>query len=117
MEYKNWIQSASRNCFKRFLLLFLFVLVPLGSNQAQEEDPLTPSDHPQNLYFSKGLVQDVKLTKAPRNAKPMGSYQGHLDLKWDADQKVMRVYPRNEGDGTLNIIDPATNKVIYSFAF
>lgn len=113
--------SLKRGLLKRgligFALPFALLFVPANLFAQDEEDPTEARTEADNLPLSVGIFQDITLPDVPADAVPGGTYKGTLELKWDPEGRVLRINPKREGNGTLIIQDPRTNKVLRKYVF
>jgi pilus assembly protein CpaC len=98
------------------LILTLFSFFAVAQ---EDEEPRSPGGKHEIKYLSLsvGIFQDLSLPLAPNEPTPSGTFRGYLDVKWDPEGKVLRIYPKREGNGTLIIQEPKSAKILYEFRF
>lgn len=116
--------------FKKNIFLFLsatsvFVCVNLAVNLAVSlAVNLTwvnltwakKTNHPiKYISLSVGVYKDIDVLKASKKLSTGGTYKGLLKLQYNSKRKLLRLYPKKTGIGTLFVKNPVSGDVIYEF--
>jgi pilus assembly protein CpaC len=97
--------------FKEFKLLGLLTLAivlyfPFNDTFAQKT---------KNISLSVGVFFDQPVPELPDNFEPTGTYKSLVELQYNDQSKMLRIKPKKEGFGTLQLQNKSTGQVIYSF--
>jgi pilus assembly protein CpaC len=104
-------RHGKRQTFCLWALVALLVLPGFGlvpEAQAKKRKP-------QFLSLSVGVYRDIKIPLAPKKFSTGGKHKKLVKLQYNPNAKVLRIYPKKVGIGTLFIQDPVTGTVIYEF--
>lgn len=92
-----------------FLFLISIILLPNLSLAAKKKHPI------KYLSLSVGVYRDVFIPKANKAFSKGGTYRRLLNLQYNSKRKLLRLYPKKTGIGTLFVKSPRSGDVIYEF--
>lgn len=92
-----------------FLFLISIVLLPSLSFAAKKKHSI------KYLSLSVGVYRDIFIPKATKTFAKGGTYRRLLNLQYNSQRKLLRIYPKKVGSGTLFVKNSNTGDVIYEF--
>lgn len=92
---------------KHFLFILFGFIVSASSSWAADKQV-------DYLTLSVGVYQFVNVPDAPADITVDGTFRKFTKVEFDANEKVLRFYPKTVGVGTLNVIDK-NGKVLYEY--
>ncbi|MBE8221284.1 MAG: type II and III secretion system protein [Bdellovibrionales bacterium] len=92
-----------------FLFLLSIILLPNLNLAAKDKHPI------KYLSLSVGVYRDVPVPKSGKTFSKGGTYRSLLSLQYNPKRKLLRLYPKKTGVGTLFVKNPKTGDVIYEF--
>lgn len=97
--------------YKKYCLLFLIYIsfVPNFILAAKKKHPV------KYISLSVGVYRDISIPKATKTFTRGGTYRNLLSLQYNSRRKLLRLYPKNTGIGTLFVKNPGSGDVIYEF--
>lgn len=97
--------------YKKYCLLFLISIsfAPNFILAAKKKHPI------KYISLSVGVYRDIPIPKALKTLSRGGTYKKLLNLQYNPTRKLLRLYPKNVGIGTLFVKNPNTGDVIYEF--
>lgn len=97
--------------YKKNIFLFL-IPVLFASNlslAAKKKHPI------KYISLSVGVYRDISIPKVAKTFSKGGTYKNLLKLQYNSKRKLLRLYPKNTGTGTLFVKNPQSGDVIYEF--
>ena len=89
----------------RLMLSFLFIVSISSQALAQLK----------NIPLTMGIPYDEKVENMPADFEATGSYKKFIGLEYNPTTKILRFTPKQEGLGTVIILDKSTRKAVYEY--